>query len=257
MRPPLEGVRVLVTRPERQAGPMMDGLRAAGAEPLLFPVIRIAEPADGGAALRTAAQAIDTYDWVVLGSANAAERVLAALEDAGTPASGTNPRWACVGPGTAGVLREAGVEPQLQAERHVAEGLLEALDRHDLAQRRVLLPQAEAARPVLVEGLQRRGALVHAVHAYRTVPETAAAGDVRGRLLRGEIGAVTFTASSAVEAFVERVGRETGGAVVAAIGPVTAGTAEALGLAPAVVAGTHTVAGLIQALAEHYEKKGI
>lgn len=257
MKRALEGVRVLVTRPEAQAGPMLEGLRALGAEPVPFPAIRIEEPADGGAALRTAARAIDTFDWVVLGSANAAERLLAALEAARTPAAGTHARWACVGPGTAGALREAGVEPAVLAERHVAEGLLEALAREDLGGRRVLLPQAEVARPVLAEGLRTRGAEVHLVHAYRTVTDGAGARDVRERLLRGEIGAVTFTSSSSVESFVEAVGRELGGALVAVIGPVTAATARALGLAPAVVAGTHTAEGLIDALAGHYSKRGI
>ena len=235
---------------------MVDGLRALGAEPVLFPAIRIADPDDGGAALRTAARAIDTFDWVVLGSANAAERLLIALEDAGTPAAGTNARWACVGPGTAGALREAGVEPAVIAERHVAEGVLEALEGVKLVGRRVLLPQPAAARPVLAEGLAGAGAEVHVVHAYRTLPDVVGAGRVRDRLLRGEIGAVTFTSSSAVEAFAAEVGVELGGAIVAVIGPVTAATAAALGLAPVVVAGKHTVEGLIEALAGHYRGQG-
>ncbi|HEX6588418.1 MAG TPA: uroporphyrinogen-III synthase [Longimicrobiales bacterium] len=255
MKGPLEGVRVLVTRPERQAAAMVDALRAVGAEPVLFPAIRIEAPRDGGARLREAARAIDTFDWVVLGSANAAERTLAALDEVGSPAAGTHARWACVGPGTAGALREAGIEPALIAGRHVAEGLLEAFEGEELAGRRVLLPQAEVARPVLAHGLEAAGGEVHVVHAYRTVQDAGGAREVRERLLRGEIGAVTFTASSAVAAFEAAVGADVGGAVVAVIGPVTAATAEALGLAPVVVAETHTVQGLVEALLAHYGKR--
>lgn len=232
---------------------MVEAVRAVGAEPVLFPVIRIAEPDDGGAALRAVARTIDRFDWIVLGSANAAARILAVLEE-GKPAglAAVSPRWACVGPGTAAVLREAGVEPALIAERHVAEGLVDALAEVDLAGARVLLPQAADARAVLADGLRFAGADVHVVQAYRTLPDARGAAQMRERLGRGEIGVVTFTSSSTVERFVEAVGRNVGGALVAAIGPVTATTARAEGLEPAVIARVHTVEGLVEAVVEHH-----
>ena len=90
------------------------------------------------------------------------------------------------------------------------------------------------------------------VEAYRAVADGRGSQEVRERLDRGEIDALTFTSSSTVERFVESVGAGTGGALVAAIGPVTAATARALGLEPAVVAEEHTIPGLIEALVEHH-----
>jgi len=77
---------------------------------------------------------------------------------------------------------------------------------------------------------------------------------VRERLDRGEIGAVTFTSPSTVERFVEVLGADAGGALIAVIGPVTAEAATSRGLPPQVVARQHTMAGLIEALIEHYNK---
>ena len=245
-------MRVLVTRPERQASSMIAGLRAVGAEPVAFPATRIETAADGGAALRRAASSVGGFDRIVLSSANGVEWLFAALQEAGTVAEARGLRFACVGPGTAAALRAVGVDPEMVADRHVAEGLVEALAAADVAGQRILLPQAAGARSVLAEGLRGLGAAVEAVEAYRSVADGRGAGEVRERLDRGEIEAVTFTAPSTVERYVEVLGADAGAALVAVIGPVTAAAAASLGLPAQVVAERHTVAGLIDALVEHY-----
>jgi uroporphyrinogen III methyltransferase/synthase len=60
--------------------------------------------------------------------------------------------------------------------------------------------------------------------------------------------AVTFTSSSAVERYVELVGRRRMPPIVACIGPITAATARDRGLAVSVEASVHTVDGLVDAL---------
>ena len=88
----------MVTRPEGQASTLADALRAAGAEPLVLPVIEIEDPADGGAALAEASRTSSGYDWLVVTSANGARRVLAGLPDA-RALGGVS--VAAIGPGTA------------------------------------------------------------------------------------------------------------------------------------------------------------
>ena len=252
----LAGVRVLVTRPERQAADMKAALRGLGAEVVAFPATRIEGPADGGAALRAAAARLNEFGWVVVSSANGVDRMLAAAKEEGTRDTAGRPAWACVGPATAAALRTAGIEPRIVASRHVAEGLIEALSSFDLAGERVLLPLAAGARPALPEGLRELGASVEVVEAYRSVPDGRGAGDVRERLNRREIDAVTFTSPSTVARFVEMIGPDAGGAIVAVIGPVTAAAAEAAGIGSDVVARRHTTRGLIEALVEHFHHPG-
>lgn len=245
-RRPLFGRRVLVTRTRQQASALGEALRSAGAEPVELPVIQIADPVDGGAGLRKAAADLAAYDWVVLTSPNGAERLLAAVGEAGGDArSFGGVRVAAIGPSTAAVLRSGGIRADLLPERFVAESLLEAFPRPTVAGGRVLLARAEVARDVLPDGLRDRGWDVDVVDAYRTIPATltdAQLADAR----RADV--VTFTSSSTVERFLESAGSDAVPKVVACIGPVTAETARRHGLTVDVEADVHTVPGLVDAL---------
>jgi uroporphyrinogen III methyltransferase/synthase len=126
----------------------------------------------------------------------------------------------------------------------VAEGLLDAFPD---GPGRVLVAQAEAARPVLVEGLQHKGWTVDAVVAYRTVAATVEPA-VLARAAAAE--AVVFTSGSTVRSFVAAAGRDAVPATVVCIGPVTAAAALDAGLTPAAVAAEHSLDGLVVALVE-------
>src|SRR6266545_1388512 len=155
---------------------------------------------------------------------------------------------------------------------------------------RVLIPRAKSARPELVEGLRAAGAEVDEVTLYRAaVPESAPA-EALSLLRDGAIDIVTFTSSSTVRNLAamldgdlsaltgapspvilsgdhagarnhvsprRNLGGEAGSArrrsrpLIACIGPITAKTAEALGLRVDVVAEEYTVEGLVRAIREH------
>ena len=231
----LFGRRVVVTRARAQASSLVEKLRALGAETIELPTIEIAEPADGGAALRAAAPA--AYDWVVLTSVNAVERTFAGLRDARAFGAA---QVAAVGPGTAGALAARGVVADLVPESAVAEALVEAFPA---GAGRVLLPQAAAARPVLAEGLRAKGWTVDAVEAYRTVP--ARPGE-EALAAAAKADAIAFTSSSTVMSWLAL--GATLPPVVACIGPVTAATAAEHGVPVTVVATEHSVEGLVDAL---------
>jgi len=59
---PLFGRQVVVTRAREQAAEAVDALRDLGADVVELPVIAIADPADGGSALREAVARLGTYD---------------------------------------------------------------------------------------------------------------------------------------------------------------------------------------------------
>src|SRR2546423_14088071 len=65
---PLAGRRVLVTRAREQAGALSAALRAAGAEPVEAPLLRI-DPAGGYAALGEALRHPPRSDWGIFTSA--------------------------------------------------------------------------------------------------------------------------------------------------------------------------------------------
>ena len=271
---PLFGRRVIVTgtrspRDTTIAAPSLGAdlsarLREMGARPVDMPAIRIGLPADGGRGLRAAAEALaeGRYRWVVFTSANAVGPMLAHVPDARAFAGC---RIAAVGEGTAAALRAQRLIADLVPQRYVAEGLLDVFPAAPAGgggpgegnageAGAVLLPRAAVARNVIPDGLAARGWRVDVVEAYRTEAAgpaqhaEAADRDPRTVALASGADAVCFTSSSTVEAFVAMVGADAVPPVVACIGPVTAATARAAGLAVTVVAEQHTVAGLVRAL---------
>ena len=236
---PLFGRRVVVTRARGQAPGLVERLRAAGADPVVVPVIEIVDPDDGGVGLRAAAARVRDYDWVCLTSPNAVERFLACLHDA---RSLGDVRVAAIGPGTAAALAGAGVVADLVPRRSLAEGLVEAFPD---GPGRVLLPQAAGARPALADGLAARGWAVDVVTAYRTVPATPPPDLLAGA---AKADAIAFTSASTVTSYLAAAGAASVPPVVACIGPVTAAAAEAEGLTVAVTATDHTLDGLVAAL---------
>ncbi len=253
-RLPLFGMRVLVSRPEEQAAGLAAALRAAGARPELIPLIRIEPPKDASC-VDAALASLDGYDALLFASANAVRALATRARTRGRPLGAFPGRVFCVGPRTADAAREAGLCVEPLAERHDAEGLAAAIAARGFpAGQRYLLPRAEEGREVLPERLREAGALVDAVAVYRTSPAPVDAAALCGRLVRGEIGALTFTSPSTVRILVELLdppAREAlRGCLVAAIGPVTAEALRRRGIEPDAVPAGAGATELVAALCE-------
>lgn len=241
---PLLGRTVVVTRAADQAGPFVTLLESIGATVIEVPVIRIVPPTDGGAALRSAVTNVGVFGWVVLTSPNAAERFFGALAGSGCIGSMDDVRVACVGPGTAAVVREHGGHVDLVAARSVGEGLVEAFP---VGSGRILLPRAAQARNVVPDGLRSKGWDVDEVEAYRTEPvdpDPALIPEVHAA------DVVAFTSSSTVRAFAASLGIGSCPPIVVSIGPETTATLREFGVQPSRTADPHTLGGLVQAIVD-------
>ncbi len=279
---PLQGKRILVTRASKQAGALSDRLRKLGAIPVEFPIIQIAPPEDwvllDNALHQLCAKEEEPYyTWLVFTSANG---VNICFDRLNTLAYNTNDigkvHVAAIGPATAQALRHHGIKPDLVPDEYIAEGvaaaLIEDVHRHgvSLEGKRILILRAAEARKVLVEKLQRAGAIVEEVAAYRT--RGAVIDDEQGhevlRLLQaGQLDILTFTSSSTVRHFVQWLADCAPGAAVspiahvthnpqlkiACIGPITSQTARELGLDVQIEASEFTIDGLVEAIVQHEE----
>lgn len=250
VQPPLRGIRVLVTRPRAQADTFMQKLRDLGAKPVLFPTIRIA-PAEDRTPLERAVANLVSYDWIIFTSQNAIAPFWECLTGAGLDAGVLQSlKIGAIGPKTAAAVRERGIAVDFVPTHYVAEAVVEEIG--DVAGQRILLPRADIARPALLDGLRTKGADVNQVTAYRTVLAEPAES-VLTQVLAGQIDMYTFTASSTVRNFVEILEEHEPrtllqNAIVAAIGPITAGTLAEYGVDADIVAEEHTIDGLIEAI---------
>lgn len=206
-------MKVIVTRPRDQAGPLVARLEELGLEVVECPLIEI-EPFDG-------AVDVDGYEWVIVTSPNGARELA-------RRANGSLPKVAAVGPGTAETLRELGIEPAFVPKVSSQDGLLEEFPRPE---GRILFAAAEGSRRRAIEALA-----ADFVPLYRTrlvTPEQPPEGDL-----------VVLASGSAARSFAAL------GADVPAvtIGPQTTKVAQGLGLRVAAEAETHDLDGLVGAV---------
>jgi uroporphyrinogen-III synthase len=236
---PLEGRRIVVTRPREHAEALVERLEALGAAASVVPLISI-EPLEDDADLSALVEQGD-HDWIVFTSANAVRAV-------GTAIGRVRARIAAVGPATERALRDAGVEPSFTPEVFAAREIAAGLEPLDGAS--VLLPQSEIAEPLLADELHARGAAVHAVEAYRTVSRDASGAELAD--LR-TADAVVLMSGSAARSLAQQGGA--GPALVACIGPRTAEAAAEAGLTVGLTAHEATSEGIIQALTSHFGER--
>jgi uroporphyrinogen-III synthase len=256
---PLQGRRIVVTRPEAQAGALAALLREHGAEPIICPAIAIAPPADY-AALDAAIADLKTFDRLIVTSANGVHALLGRMVEQGCDTAALRRlSIGAIGPATARALEEYELQASFVPTAYVAEAILDEIG--DVAGQRILLPRADIAREALAVGLRAKGALVNEVAAYRTVPGEGAR-ELAVRLQRREIDAVTFTSSSTVRYLLDGLGAAGLGrdqarellqhSTIACIGPITAATAREQGLSVDIEAREYTSDGLVAALLEWF-----
>lgn len=244
--------RILITRPRAQADAFAGRLRAAGFEPVFFPVIEI-QPVENNLALERALSKLGCYDWIVFTSVNAVEVVFDRFADyLGTEAlDGAATRFAAIGPKTAAALQARAIRPDFVPEEFVAEAILPGLG--DLRGKWVLLPRAEIARKALPEAICEAGGIPHEIAVYRTLP---AQPDPDGlAALRSGVDVVTLTSPSTVENFLA-IARQhgldplalPGNPLFACIGPITEQAAREHGLVKLATAREYTTEGLLEVI---------
>jgi uroporphyrinogen-III synthase len=183
----LQGVGVLVTRPDHQALPLCRLLEAQGASVERLPAVEI-RPLDTTRAQLGVGSA-EAFDLAIFVSANAVRfgaRLLAARP----------PALAAVGGATARALTEAGYPAAIVPGGADTESLLARPELKSLSGRRVLLIKGEDGRDLLARELEARGARVHAVDVYRRerpTPDAAHLAELKRWFRAGGSRVVTAT----------------------------------------------------------------
>lgn len=255
---PLAGLRVLVPRPTAGQSAAAIALTAAGATPVVVPLIAIEPPAAPGP-LDDALPALGAgwYRWLVVTSGAAvpvlADRAAAAGRALPDLVAGGGVLVAAVGPGTARALAAAGLTAALTPRGASTGANLAAqwpAPRADETAR-VLFARGDLAASTVADGLRARGWLVDEVIAYHTVAAPPPPDDVRADWQAGRIDAALLTSASTVRALVDSLGMPPAGTALVAIGPTTAAEAARLGVPLAATAAEQTMSGLVEALAAH------
>ena len=271
---PLAGWRVAITRSADRAGALADALAAAGAQPVLVPLIdfEVAEQEALGAAL--ARLAAGEYRWLVVSSITTVRALKQWCAAAGTTLADLIPgttQVATIGPTSVAVLAAEGIHATLApTDVQSAAGLIQLWPQASNAGR-VLLPQSDVAEPGLGDGIKAMGWAVEGVTAYRTVDYPARTGmrltatlagsalpagsypqltpaQAAQELKDGRISAVVLASGSAARRVAATFAPLPQTCQVIAIGPPTRAEAQRLGLPVAATAVHPTPAGIVAAL---------
>lgn len=256
---PLFGKTVVVTRARQQASGLTRRLMDLGARCLEYPTIEIVPP-ETFAPLDIAIEAISNYQWLVFTSVNGVEYFFNRLHEKGLDSRVLGHlKTAAIGQATAKKLGGFGLNSDIIPETYRAESVVAAFEKKEMANMRVLLPRAEQARPVLPVELERMGARVDEITAYRTRVARDNTGELVEELENGGVDLITFTSSSTVTNFMallppERARDLLAGPRLASIGPITTETAGKLGLSMDITADTYTIPGLCDAIVEYFNR---
>lgn len=256
---PLFGKKMVITRARKQASDLVKLLSDLGAHCIEAPSIRVVPPSD----LEPMDQAISRlsgYDWIVFTSVNGVQSFFDRLFGLGHDVRVlSHIKTACIGPSTAQRLRDFGLNSDIIPESYRAESVVEAFKDKAVQGKRVLIPRAREARPVLPVELSNMGAHVDEVTAYETLEVAENKDELIEDLRKGAIDVVTFTSSSTVKNFAallpEKDAKEIMAKVtVACIGPITADTAKDLGFNVDICAESFTIPGLVDAILGYYQE---
>ncbi|MBU3981779.1 MAG: uroporphyrinogen-III synthase, partial [Proteobacteria bacterium] len=254
---PLMGKRIVVTRAREQASDLIKLLSDLGADCLECPTIKVVPP-DDWKPLDTAIENISSYDWLVFTSVNGVnfffERLFAKGKDARALGKLNT---AAIGPATERRLFNFGLKSDIVPKNYIAESIVEAFKDEDVKGKKILLPRAKDARPILPVELTKMGATVDEIISYYTkeVPDSATL--LLKQLKEDAIDLITFTSSSTVKNFKALLPdnifeTQLKDITVACIGPITAETARDLGFDVNIVADSFTIPGLCEAILDYY-----
>ena len=191
---PLQGRRILVTRPAAQAAALAQLIAARGGEPICFALLEIA-PADDPQPLQQAIARLDDYALAVFISPNAVDYSLPSILKLRPWPSAL--QAAAIGQSTVAQLATYGIESVIAPlQRFDSEALLElpAMQAEQVAARRVLILRGNGGRELLAETLIQRGAAVDCVTCYHRASPVDAS-PVVALLRTGQLQALTISSS--------------------------------------------------------------
>jgi uroporphyrinogen-III synthase len=172
--PPLQGVGVLVTRPELQSMALCRLLETQGASTLRLPALEI-RPFKDRRVLAEQLGSLDDFDAIIFTSANAVRFGVSFLDQK------RDLTLAAIGPATTRALNQAGYRVAInpgdaspgdasRSEAFDTESLLSHPRLAHVSGHRILIIKGNDGRQLLQQELMRRGAAVVSVNVYERVP---------------------------------------------------------------------------------------
>jgi uroporphyrinogen-III synthase len=156
----LDGLKVLVTRPEQQARSLCDSITSAGGFAIALPVLDIVPILPWNESTLSLAE----QDMIIFISRNAATHFMTGLQTS----LADNVQLVAVGAGTAATMRELGLRVDTQPPPPAgSESLLTMPELNTVQDKNVLIVRGDGGRELLADTLLARGANISYLEVYR------------------------------------------------------------------------------------------
>lgn len=247
---PLDGVSVTVTGSKSFTEKLSALLETQGAEAERLDLIGTAEFEENNA-FENALLNIKNYGWLVLTSVNGAKIFLKKMRSLKIDMRKLSAlKIAVIGKGTAEILSESGIFPDLIPEKFTSENLGKALAGEAKNDEKVLILRAENGSPELTRILSENSIFYDDIKIYRTesIPSDRAETYIRTNYL-------TFASASGVRAFFENGYKISPETKIICIGEITARELEKYGMTDFSVPCEHTAEGIAEIILNDAERK--
>lgn len=230
-------------------------LENQGAECVDLPVIKI-QSLEDYTELDSGIKNIDNFHWLIFTSQNGVrffkERLTVLKKDVRILAG---IKIAAIGPKTREAVEVLGIRVDVQPNDFRQEGLLASFKKEKINGKNILIVRAQEARDVLPDGLEKLGARVCVIAAYKAELRRE---KVRIRDFLTNFDLVAFTSSSCVEGFFRAFSKQEifsgkNKFKIASIGPVTSATCRKHRLKVSVEAKQFTLDGLSSEILRYYK----
>lgn len=250
----LTGINILVTRPAHQSAFLANGIRAAGGNPILFPVLEITDIKDLTPLLNLINR-LDEFDWAIFVSPNAVNKAMSLIvKQRSLP---PHLKIAAVGKGSADTLRNYGVDKVLVPTEHFdSEALLKRKELQHMAGKHVVIFRGNGGRQLLGDTLMQRGAILEYAECYQREKPNVDIASLLTAWSQGEIHAVIITSSEGLHNLFDIIGEL--GQQLLKLTPIftvherIAQTAKNLGLEKIVTAPSTGDEGLLESLQGYF-----
>jgi uroporphyrinogen III methyltransferase/synthase len=253
---PLFGKNIIITRSREQSSQMVEKITELGGNAIEFPTIKIVPINE--AACDEKVKCLKDYSHIIFTSINGVEIFFDSLTRCGKDARAFgNLHITAIGEGTKKALLARGLQADFVPDKYVGEELVSGLAPLLNKDSRVLIPRSKNARIYVVEELSKI-CPVDEIQSYETIREDHATVDPLAMLENKEIDYITFTSSTTVEFFVEKIGAAHIDAINSAkavsIGPQTSKKCLELGITVDIEAETYTIQGMLDAILKDAQK---
>lgn len=200
----LNGVGVLITRPQHQASYLTNKIIELGGVPWLFPVLEITDIDDKQPLLKLIAR-LSSFDVAIFVSPNAVDKVMPLIKQCGV--------WprrliaATVGQGSANLLKSHGVEtvitPNVASD---SEALLDMPFFQKMTDKHIVIFRGEKGRQLLGDTLCERGANVEYIACYRRSRPVSNIAPLLASWNAHKVQAVIITSSEGLDNLFDMLG---------------------------------------------------